>query len=65
MECINLPVEQPLVITRGAQRITVTAFLTAEPGNIKLGINAPREVSVDREEVHYLKKRNDSKQDNS
>ena len=37
------------------QKIQLTAFLTEEQGNIKIGIDAPRGISVDREEIYIIK----------
>lgn len=52
MNILNLPFEEPLTITINGQKIQVIAFKTAEHGNIKFGIQAPRTVQVHREEIY-------------
>jgi len=59
MEIITVPFEIPLTIEINGEKIEINCFETIEHGNIKFGVNAPRSVKVDREEVHQLKKRND------
>ena len=39
----------------GNQKIEIMPFLTTEVGNIKLGINAPKGGSVNREEIYKRK----------
>lgn len=60
MEIITVPFEIPLTIEINGEKIGINCFETIEHGNIKFGVNAPRSVKVDREEVHQLKKRKDS-----
>ena len=55
MEIRTIEFEGKLVIIKNNQQIHITPFLTLEHGNIKLGIDAPRGVGVDREEI-YLRK---------
>ena len=57
MEIVTLPFENKLILTLENQTVQITAFLTEDPGNIKLGINAPRDVAVNREEIHIIKQR--------
>ena len=52
MEIITIPFEESLIIQINGQVVKVIAFQTAEQGNIKLGIDAPRSVKVNREEVY-------------
>lgn len=56
MEIINIPFEKPLTLVINGQHVDVTLFKTVEHGNIKFGINAPRNLGVDREEIHQAKK---------
>jgi carbon storage regulator len=55
MEIINIEFESSLVVINGKQKIKITVFKTPEHGNIKLGIDAPRGVSVNREEIYIQK----------
>ena len=52
MEIINIPFEEPIQINLNDEIVTVVAFKTAERGNIKFGIDAPRAIKVNREEVY-------------
>jgi len=56
MEIKTVSFEEPLIIKINGRKVEINCFETFEHGNIKFGINAPKNVSVDREEVHYLKK---------
>lgn len=51
MDIINLNFEEPLSIIIQGQTVQIIAFKTNESGNIKFGINAPRQVQVYREEI--------------
>ena len=53
MQIINVPFEDPIVISLNGQQVQVVAFKTQEHGNIKFGINAPRSVNVHREEIYH------------
>ncbi|HGC5940499.1 TPA: carbon storage regulator [Legionella pneumophila] len=44
-----------IIILEGNQKIVITPFKTPEPGNFKLGIEAPKHVTVNRQEI-YLRK---------
>ncbi len=55
MEIRNVEFEHQLILTINNHTIRITPFLTAEHGNIKLGIDAPNGVLVNREEVHKRK----------
>lgn len=46
-QCITL-------YTPGGLKVTIKV-VTIKRGQVKLGIDAPREVSVDREEIYYRK----------
>ena len=53
MDIINLQFEEPLMIHMGDTLIKILAFKTQEHGNIKFGVEAPREVNVHREEIYH------------
>lgn len=44
-----------IIILKDKQKVVITPFKTQEPGIIKLGIDAPKQVMVNRQEI-YLKK---------
>ncbi|OGV27556.1 MAG: carbon storage regulator [Legionellales bacterium RIFCSPHIGHO2_12_FULL_37_14] len=52
MDIINLPFEEPLTLTVNGVAIKLVTFRTLEHGNIKFGIDAPRSLKVNREEVY-------------
>lgn len=52
MNIVTLPFEEPLTILINGETVQVVAFKTAEHGNIKFGIQAPRSVQVHREEIY-------------
>ena len=51
MEIITISFEEPIQINLNGEIISIVAFKTAERGNIKFGIEAPRSIKVNREEV--------------
>lgn len=51
MDIFSLAFEEPMIITFGDTIVKIIPFQTTEPGNIKLGIEAPRSVNVHREEI--------------
>lgn len=55
MEIRHIEFEHQLILTIDNHTIRITPFLTAEPGNIKLGIDAPYGVLVNREEIYKRK----------
>jgi carbon storage regulator len=57
MEIKVIQFESTLIIIQNKQEIHITPFLTSEHGNIKLGIDAPKGISIDREEVYKRKKK--------
>ncbi|PJE14684.1 carbon storage regulator [Legionella sp.] len=57
MEIIKLNFEEKLIITMKSICITLAPFKTDEPGNCKFGVDAPRTISVNREEIYYQKQR--------
>lgn len=62
MEIITLPFEEPIQINLNGEIVTVIAFKTAERGNIKFGIEAPRSIKVNREEIYRAMKKQPSVQ---
>lgn len=56
MEIIHIEFEKNLVIERGNTKITITPFETLTFGTVSLGVEAPKSVSVNREEIHKMKK---------
>ncbi|MCE3045442.1 carbon storage regulator [Legionella sp. 16cNR16C] len=50
--------------TKPNQKVVITPFKTHEPGNFKLGIDAPKQVSVNRQEI-YLRKQEQLKKENT
>lgn len=56
MEIVNLSFEKPLKLIISGETVELIAFKTPEPGNIKFGVEAPRKMGVDREEIRNQKK---------
>lgn len=56
MEIIHLPFEQIYTLDIYGQTIQITLYKTAEEGQVKFGISAPRQVKVNREEVYTKQK---------
>ena len=52
MNIVNISFEEPLILTINGEIVHVVAFKTAEHGNIKFGVDAPRSINVHREEVY-------------
>jgi len=55
MEITHIEFEHQLILTIDNQKIRITPYLTDEPGNIKLGIDAAKGISVNREEIYKRK----------
>lgn len=51
MDILSLPFEAPLTLTIQGMSVTLVVFKTAEHGNVKFGIDAPKSLRVNREEV--------------
>lgn len=54
MRIITIPYEENIYIQIGDQKIKIVTFATQEPGNIKFGIDAPKNIKVHREEVYQI-----------
>ncbi len=52
MQIISIAFEEPLIVTIHGEKVEIFAFKTPEPGNIKFGVEAPRAISVHREEIY-------------
>lgn len=61
MEIMNLSFEEPLTIELRGQRLSVTVFKSLEEGVYQVGIEAPKSISVNREEVQLAKKSSSEK----
>lgn len=55
MDIVTIPFESKLILIKNNQKIQITVFLTEEQGNVKIGIDAPRGIGVDREEIYIIK----------
>lgn len=63
MEIRTVAFESELIITlENNQKVVITPFKTHEPGNFKLGIDAPKHVSINRQEI-YLRKQEQLKKE--
>lgn len=56
MDIVLVPFESNLIIIKNNQKIQITPFMTQEHGNIKIGVEAPKEVNINREEIYLQKK---------
>lgn len=52
MNIVSLSFEEPISILINGERVQGVAFKTAERGNIKFGIQAPRSIQVHRDEIY-------------
>ena len=60
MDITTIPFEAPMHIDINGQKVEIIAFRTAEHGNIKFGVNAPRSINVHREEIYLAIKQKES-----
>ena len=58
MQLINIEVESHMTLVYNNQPIKITPFFTRDKGTIKLGIDAPKALPVNREEIHQKKRFN-------
>ncbi len=56
MDIISLQFEEPLMICIAGTVVKILAFKTQDNGNVKFGVDAPREIQVNREEILVKKK---------
>ena len=52
MQILTLPFEEPFYIKLGSETVKVLTFTTSDPGIIKFGIDASRQVAIHREEIY-------------
>jgi carbon storage regulator len=65
MEIRTVAFESELIISLdNNQKVVITPFKTHVPGNFKLGIDAPKQVTVNRQEI-YLRKQEQLKKENT
>lgn len=59
MEIVKVDFEKPFTLELYGQKVTITPFKERDPNIIKLGIDAPKSMTVNREEIHLqlLKKK--------
>lgn len=55
MELITLGIKESLVILKSNQKIILTVYKSKNDHAIDLGVDAPRSVTIDREEISALK----------
>ena len=58
MQILNITFEEPLILTINNEKVEIFAFKTQEHGNIKFGVEAPRSISVHREEIYHAINKN-------
>ncbi len=64
MNIVTVPFEEPLTIIIDGTAVRVVAFKTLEHGNIKFGVEAPRSITVHREEIYHAIKQKQQNPDN-
>jgi carbon storage regulator len=55
MQIMTLDFEEPMIIDIKSLKVKVTVFKTPEHGNIKFGVDAPKNMQVNREEIYEKK----------
>lgn len=65
MDIVNVAFEKKMKLTVNQQEITLICFKTDEHGNIKFGVNTPRQIAVNRQEVFEMKKSNGNMRGNN
>ena len=55
MDIVNVEFEKEMKLTLNQQEVALICFKTDEHGNIKFGVNAPKNLGVNREEIHFMK----------
>ena len=61
MDILTLPFETSITFSVRGETIKLITFKTPEHGNIKFGIDAPKSVRVNREEVQLALLQQDNK----
>jgi len=64
VDIVNIAFENEMKLTVNQQEVTLICFKTDEHGNIKFGVNAPRQIAVNRQEIFEMKKSNDNMRGN-
>lgn len=54
MKIVTTTFEEPITLSIKGELVRLVAFKTAEHGNIKFGVDAPRNIKVHREEIYQL-----------
>lgn len=57
MEIITTNFEKPYILNIEGKTVVLTFFKTEEHGNVKIGVDAPRGLAINREEIFLQKKR--------
>ncbi len=52
MQIFTIPFEEHFYIQINGKTVKLITFPTSEPGNIKFGIDAAREIQIHREEIY-------------
>ena len=52
MEIFKVDFEASFTLEVHGEKVTITPFKERDPGIIKLGIDAPKTMTVNREEIH-------------
>ena len=52
MEIFMVDFESPFTLELQGKKVTITPFKERDPNIIKLGIDAPKSMTVNREEIH-------------
>lgn len=55
LDIVNIEFEKEMKLTVNKQEVSLICFKTYEHGNIKFGVNAPKNVGVNREEIHFMR----------
>jgi len=56
MEIITTNFEKPYILNIEGKTVVLTFFKTEEHGNVKIGVDAPRGLAINREEIFLQKK---------
>ena len=56
MEIVNMSFQEKLIIKVKNQRVIIVAKPFSSHGDVSFGIDAPKSMSVNREEIHFQKK---------